>query len=263
MKKLAQRITCALVGVLLAALFLPASANAAHLEGKKGWTATYKADGKMDETYPDNNKNSFADTLSHLQPGDDMTFTVKAVHANDKAADWYVSNEILKSLEADGDDAEGSKYSYEISWKGPKQSRVLYTSERVGGDNTSGKKEDEGLNEATNALDDYIFLERMSKGDEGAVTVKVALDGETEGNAYFDTLAQLRVRFAVEPVTSDNKRNNKNNTIEYKSRGTVKTGDETRLFPLYVAMVVSGGLLMALVVKTVREEREERKGVRK
>ena len=43
----------------------------------------------------------------------------------------------------------------------------------------------------------------------------------------------------------------------------VKTGDETRLFPLYVAMVVSGGLLMALVVKTVREEREERKGVRK
>ena len=257
MKKLQTRIMFALVGAVLAAVCLPASAFAAHLEGKKGWTATYTAGGKMTETYPDNDQNSFADTLSHLQPGDDVTFTVKAVHSKGKAADWYVSNEIIKSLEAEGDDAAGSKYSYEISWKGPKQSRVLYSSDRVGGDDS-----EEGLNEATNALDDYIFLERMSKGQSGTVTVKVALDGETEGNAYFDTLAQLRVRFAVEPVTPDTEKNTPGGG-SHDNRTIVRTGDDTRLFPLYVAMVVSGVLLMALVVQTVREQRSERKGGRK
>ena len=259
MKKATTCVVLALLAAVLAAVCLPADAWAAHLKGKDGWSATYTAGGKMTETYPDNNKNVFADTVAHLQPGDDMTFTVKAIHSNGTAADWYVSNDIIKSLEEQGDDAEGSNYSYEISWKGPKQSRVLYSSERVGGTDS-----DEGLGEATNALEDYIFLERMSKGQRGTVTIKVALDGETEGNAYFDTLAQLKVRFAVEPVTSNSKKNNNSKpSTSNNSRTIVRTGDETRLFPLYMAMVVSGVLLMALVVQTMREQRREREGGRR
>ena len=247
-----NRAILALAAALAAALVTPNATLAASLKGAEGWKSTYNAAGKMVENY---NASEYVDQVSHLQPGDDITFTVSAVHENDDAADWYVSNDVITSLENSKADAEGSNYEYLLQWEGPKQSRTLYDSEHVGGDRDNAS-DPEGLNEATDAMDEFIFLENMKKGQSGKVTLKVSLDGETEGNAYFDTLAQVKVRFAVEPNPTDEKTIHHERTIT-QNRELVRTGDETRLFPLYVAMFVSGVALMGLLVWSIRDRRNE------
>ena len=158
--------------------------------------------------------------------------------------------DLVKTLE-ENSDASGSAYEYRLTYTNPSgQVSTLYDSEVVGGD------EGNGLADATNALEDYIGLGQLSKGQTAKVELRVALDGETEGNAYFDTLARLKLKFAVEPEPEPTRRT---------ERRTVQTGDETRsrLFPLYVIMAVSGVALAGLATYGVIERRKEkREGVR-
>ena len=244
------------------ALAAPGTALADHLTGSSNWVVTYDKDGKMTDTFTEM-KQEYVDQIRNLQPGDDITFTVVNKHENSSAADWYVSNDVITSLEDSRASAEGSAYEYLLVYDGANEDRTLYDSQNVGGyeedknGNVTGGKQ--GLNEATDAMDEYIFLENMKKGDEGKLTLKVTLDGETEGNAYFDTMAQLKVRYAVEPTTEtknpDNPTNPPTNTTVVR-RNIVRTGDETRLFPFYVAMFVSGLLLLALAIDSVRQRRK-------
>ncbi len=250
MKQAKSLILAAAASVLLATA-VPSTALAAHLTGASKWSATYNSSGRMEETY---NAQEYVDQVGNLQPGDDITFEVSAIHDNDSSADWYVSNDVISSLEESRESAAngGSNYEYLLTWEGPKESRELYNSQAVGGDDS------DGLNEATEAMEDFIFLENMSKGQTGKVTIKVTLDGETEGNAYFDTLAKLKVRFAVEPVEPEKKTTSRTttNTVT-NNRELVRTGDDTKLFPFYVAMFVSGVLLLALAIISLRERRKE------
>lgn len=179
---------------LLIVLVAPAIALAEeHVTGGANWYVEYNKAGQVVDNY---SVDEWADNVSQMQPGDDITLTIEVRQTNDGSADWYLSNAVLKSLE-DGD-ASGSAYGYTLSYEGPSNSRVLYTSKSIGGIGSQA-----GLAEATNAMDDYFFLGTLSKGQKGKVKLNVALDGETEGNAYFDTFAQLSMKFAVEPnVTS-------------------------------------------------------------
>lgn len=68
---------------------------------------------------------------------------------------------------------------------------VLFDSDTVGGDGG------DGLYEATDGLDEFFKLCTMAPGGSGYVTLRVKLDGETQGNGYQNTLAKLRLIFAV------------------------------------------------------------------
>ena len=230
-------------------LALPTAALANHLEGSTDWQVTFNSQGKMVDNF---SQKEWADDIGKLQPGDDVTFTVNLKHEHSTACDWYMSNKVLKSLEEGV--ASGSAYSYYLTYTGPAGStRVLYDSNRVGGDDT-----EEGLGDATSGLKDYFYLDNLKKGQTGEVQLVVGLDGETEGNAYFDTLAQVQMQFAVEMGSSSS-----STKTTSKSRTTVRTGDDTNLFPFFVAMAVSGALLLALAVYSlVTRRREEKEGSR-
>ena len=240
-------LVLALAAVLL--LALPTAALANHLEGSTDWQVTFNSQGKMVDNF---SQKEWADDIGKLQPGDDITFTVNLKHEHSTACDWYMSNKVLKSLEEGY--ASGSAYSYYLTYTGPSGStRVLYDSNRVGGDDT-----EEGLGDATSGLKDYFYLDNLKKGQTGEVQLVVGLDGETEGNAYFDTLAQVQMQFAVEMGSSSS-----STKTTSKSRTTVRTGDDTNLFPFFVAMAVSGALLLALAVYSlVTRRREEKEGSR-
>lgn len=239
-----KRLLNVFLAAVLAFAAVPTAAIAESLTGGDGWKVTYTADGKMKDTF---DAGTYFDEVSNLQPGDDITFTVAISHENSSDADWYLNNEVVKTLEAGA--ASGSAYGYELTYTDPSgATRTLYSSESVGGDNSAG------LTEATNALDDYIALGTLKKGQSGSVSVKVTLDGETEGNDYFDTLARLVLKFAVEPQPEP-----EHKTKTVTERRVVQTGDETRLFPLYVAMTVSGLLLAGLAAYGAVERRKEKK----
>lgn len=307
-----KRLISAFVSLLLA-LAMPALAFADHIDGNSGWYVEYTTNGVVDDNYT---QKSWADNVSQLQPGDDISLAVEVRHSNDNTADWYLSNEVLKSLEEG--DAKGSAYGYKLSYVGPTNSRTLFESKSVGGIGS-----DEGLAEATNAMDDYFFLGTLSKGEKGKVVLDVSLDGETEGNAYFDTLAQLKLKFAVEPnvvpqstPSSSTNTNNKvvhedkeivenrtvdktetverpvntqstrvvtedkvvdevvvvnkenvvtdsnvvNRYISANRAGLAKTGDQTTLFPVYLAIAGLGIVCLALAIRNVRKKDDENKG---
>ena len=79
-----------------------------------------------------------------------------------------------------------------------------------------------------------MYLERMATGKSGQITLFVALDGESQGNGYQDTIADLRLRFAAEEVETK----------------IVITGDNSKGVPsyVYIAMMVCGIIILILAI---------------
>ena len=139
-----------------------------------------------------------AEEIYGILPGDTMELQVKIKNSGEEQTDWYMSNEVLKSLE-EGSKAEGGAYTYVLTYYDPSGAEaVLYDSETVGGEGTSyvGK----GRNKPRIPWMNFFYLDRLDAGKAGSVHLKVILDGETQGNGYQDTLARLQMNFAVEKV---------------------------------------------------------------
>lgn len=166
------------------------TAFAETLQGGSDWKVEFDG-SKMSSNFTsaDMKKDIF-----RLQPGDTMELQVGLKNTSEKDADWYMTNEVLKSLEDSQSIAEGGAYGYRLTYVGPdKKETVLYDSETVGGEDA---KKGEGLHQATDALNQYLYLDRLSKGDVASVHLTVKLDGETQGNDYQDTLASLQIRIS-------------------------------------------------------------------
>lgn len=230
----------AFIVVLSLILALPLAVSADHLSGSSGWTVEFTKDEKLVSNF---SSNSLADEARGLQPGDDITFTITLKNSSGKTADWYVLNEIVNSLEDTQKKAAGGAYSYLLTYAPSAGTPVtIFDSNKVGGE--LNENEPEGLHGVDTALKNYIALETMRTGKSGVVTLKVSLDGETQGNSYQDSIADLRLRFAVE-VTPTGK--------------IIKTGDESiKLSPFYIGMAVTGVLFMALAVDGFLQRKRQR-----
>ena len=229
----------AFIVVLSLILTLPLAVYADHLSGGSGWTVEFTKDEKLESNF---SSSSIADAARGLQPGDDLTVTIRLINSSGKTADWYMLNEIIRSLEDTQTNAAGGAYAYQLTYApSVGQLVTLYDSETVGGELNGS--EPEGLNEVDSALKNYMALETMRSGNSGTVTLKVSLDGETQGNSYQDSLADLRMRFAVE-VTPIGK--------------IIKTGDESmNVSPFYIGMAVSGLLFLVLAVDGLRQRKKQ------
>ena len=87
------------------------------------------------------------------------------------------------------------------------------------------------------------YMDKLTTGQGGVVELKILLDGETQGNSYQDSLADLRMRFAVE-LTPIGK--------------IIKTGDESmNVSPFYIGMAVSGLLFLVLAVDGLRQRKKQ------
>lgn len=222
-------------------------ARAENYHGEDGWTVSFTAERAMVSNFKTTDMD---DAVSGLQPGDTITFELDLKNENATSTDWYMTNKVLYSLEdrSANRDTAGGAYTYVLSYKDHNGAEtVLFSSDTVGGDNISAAGE--GLHEATGALEDYFYLDTLAQGQAGSITLIVALDGETQGNDYQDTLADLQMNFAVEEVDDTTR-----TTI-------VKTSDESDLGGLFIAMTVSGVLLLGMAVYSLKQGRKEKKGV--
>lgn len=231
--------------------------HADHLDGKEGWTVTYTKGGKLESNFNE----EMRDAVEGLQPGDDITLTVTLNSKNKDETDWYMSNEAVKSLE-DGSVASGGAYTYELVYTAPDGTEnILYTNRIVGGEDKAD--DGDGLHEATEGLKDYVYLGKITNGQTGTVTLNVALDGDTQGNSYRSTSADLNMKFAVEvqpkPETPENK-TVVNNVIvvSQKKRRVVNTGDPG-LIPYYIMFAGSSLMfvLCLIVLLKTRQKKEE------
>lgn len=235
----------------------PITAYAEDFSGGDGWKVSF--DGKkMNSTFKNSN---IDDEIYKMEPGDTVDFHIQLKNEYKQTTDWYMTNKVLESLEDAQTVAEGGAYSYILTYiKQDGTKETLYSSEEVGGEtkNASG----EGLHQATNSLKDYFYLDRLKSGQSGEITLKVKLEGETQGNTYQDTLAKLQMNFAVElvddsttPGTPDNP--TKTPPKKSPSRTTVKTGDNSRVLLYSVIALIAGLVCAGAVVYNVRQNRED------
>ena len=235
----------------------PITAYAEDFSGGDGWKVSF--DGKkMTSTFKNTD---IDDKIYEMEPGDTVDFHIQLKNEYEQTTDWYMTNKVLKSLEDAQTVAEGGAYSYILTYiKQDGTKETLYSSEEVGGEtkNASG----EGLHQATNSLKDYFYLDRLKSGQSGEITLKVKLEGETQGNTYQDTLAKLQMNFAVElvddsttPGTPDNP--TKTPPKKSPSRTTVKTGDNSRVLLYSVIALIAGLVCAGAVVYNIRQNRED------
>ena len=264
--------------LLLAGLlfFMPATARAESLTSERN--VSFTKDNKLESDYAGSDLES---AVYGLQPGDDITITLNLKNENPAAANWYMTNEVLQSLEeTTGSNASGGAYEYELAYTDPNGvQEVLFTSDTVGGENNGSRV---GLKSATSGLEDYLYLDTLNPGQRGVITLRVALDGETQGNDYQNTLARLQMNFAVDTTTINNQTvtrvvdesgdpilvdDNGNPVVaddDSSSARTriVRTGDENDLLPFIIAAGLSGLLLLLLAVYGVKERRKQKGGAK-
>ena len=248
--------------VLLLTFASSITAGAEELKGEAGWQVTFNGK-RMESNFT---SAGMADGINAMQPGDSVELTITLKNDFDGQADWYMKNEVLEALE-DAGDAEGGAYDYLLTYTDVTNTvTTLYSSEKFGGE---GRYNGVGLHGATTTLDDFFYLDRMGEGDTGVVKLMVALDGETQGNDYQNTLADLQMNFAVEmnPDAVREREETSGRTEEERirdrasARGTsvVRTGDESNLTPFVIASSVSGVLLLLLSMYGVVGKKEEKK----
>ena len=234
-----KKLVCMLL-ILCLLGSLSVCAYAEHYYGSSEWYVTFTSDGKMDDNL---DQKEWNDDLAGLQPGDDLTMTITLTSKHSSNTNWYMKNEVLKSLEDKSANSAtaGGGYTYILTYTDPKGIvDELYNSDTVGGEHKAGQRE--GLREATSNLEDYFYLDTLSTNQSAKITLKVALDGETQGNDYQDTLANLMMKFAVELTDAKGSRTN-----------PVKTGDDTDLNPYYIAMLLSGLILLYFVLDVITD----------
>lgn len=246
-----KRILCLAMAAIMA-VGMTTTTFAETLQGSKDWQASFDG-SKMSSNFTsaDMKKDVF-----QLQPGDSIKLQVGLKNNADKETDWYMTNEVIQSLEDTQSIAEGGAYGYELTYVGPDQKeKVLYSSETVGGEDAQKK---EGLHQATDALKDYLYLDRLAKGESGSVHLTVQLDGETQGNDYQDTLASLQMNFAVEPVTVTKTVTTTPTPTKRNLVKSPKTGDTTQILAISAVAMVSGVILLILTLILIKKRKEEK-----
>lgn len=220
--------------------------RAEDYQGSKTWLVNFNG-SKIESNFA---SDELADDMTNVQPGDSITFQVNLSNGSSEETDWYMTNEVLQTLEDSNNSAEGGAYTYILTYiNGAGEETVLYSSELVGGEENAAL-EGEGLHQATNSLKDYFYLDTLKKDEKGTVTLYVEIEGETTGVDYQETLARLKMNFAVEKVAQG------------KVITAVQTGDPANLMLFSIVFLVSGIVLLILAVSIMKNRRQkgEQKG---
>ena len=208
----------------------------------------------------DFDSNVVVETVKGLEPGDDVTFKVKFENRYDETTHWYMRNETLTTLEQSYDRTQNGGYTYKLTHIAPDgEETVLFDNSKVGGVGEDGhsyaidpkssqashghENTGEGLHQATNATDEWFFIQTLDKGESGRTRLYVKFDGESEVNDYMDTAGELMVAYAVELDTDKPDKHKK-----------INTGDETNLL-MYIATMLAAMLMLIFTIMSYRKDR--------
>lgn len=258
-----KKVLClAMAGAVTAGTMIVGTGTTVHAEdftSQGDWSVTFDGEG-MESSF---SSQEMADEIYGILPGDSIELKVDVKNDSGEDTDWYMSNEVIKSLE-EGSGAQGGAYGYHLRYVNPDgEETVLFDSDTIGGDDG-----EEALQEVTGSLEDYFYLDRLGSDQGGTVYLTVALDGETQGNDYQNTLAQLQMNFATEIAQADTvqgedkvvKRTVKEADKTVYRTQRVKTGDESRILLYSVIALVSGLVLLLLGVVALKKKKDREEG---
>ena len=187
------------------------------------------------------NVSSIDSAIAGLEPGDSITINQTYRNDSDAETNWYIENEVLKTLE-DQSAASGANggYTYRLTVGG----NVIFDSDTVGGVDAPDSKE--GLKQATDATSEWFYIGTLEPGDAGRTSLYVALDGESQANVYEGTDGALEIRYAVEEVTEES-------VVNHVPGKGVKTGDDTNVLGP-VLTFIAAVILLILAILSFRKD---------
>ena len=120
-----KKILCLAMTVIMAA-GVHTTAFAKDYQGADGWQVHFTGD-KMESNFE--NK-TVSDELATIQPGDSIELKVQLKNSDKGETDWYMTNEIIQTLEEAQESAEGGAYEYKLTYVGSDNTeKVLYNSD--------------------------------------------------------------------------------------------------------------------------------------
>lgn len=255
-----KKILC-LAMMALMVIGTPLTAHAEHYEASKNWNVSFDG-SKMQDNFTNA---QVTETILNIQPGDSITVQINLKNNDSKKTDWYLNNAVLQTLEDSNDVAEGGAYTYLLKYHDPSGAEtVLFDSKVLGGEGDTTKR-GEGLEQATfGRTEEYVYLDRLTGGEAGYVSLYIELDGETQGNAYQETLAELQMNFAVEPINDEVivkkevKEETKQVVVTKYVTTMVKTGDNAQLVLFSAVTLVSGLALLGFAFMGMKKRRQQK-----
>lgn len=230
---------------------MSAPAFAETINSSTPWKVTFTNGAQMESNFQ---IDDISELVNDIQPGDTAQIAIDLRNDYGETTNWYMTNKILSSLEESAASASGGAYTYNLTYIAPDNTRTtLFSSDTVGGESVLDDRE--GLHEVSDAMDEYFMLGPVSTAQNARIELEIVLDGETQGNAYQDTLADLSMDFATElgPVGSQ----------RVISSDLPRTGDEVMtMVPLYIGLAVAGVALLVIAIIGARKRKEDAKGVR-
>lgn len=193
---------------------------------------------------------SIEEALRGLQPGDTVKIRINYKNDSGEKTDWYLRNEVLKTLE-DASSAAGGGYSYKLTNHGKTGTMDIFDSSAVGGsDNYEPSGIAKGLKAATDAteMEDFFYIDTLEADEGGYTELTVGLDGESQANVYENTAAELQLEYAVEVDQGED-------VYKYIHK-KVDTGDTTNIM-LTAGIFVGALLLLILAVLSYRRDRKD------
>ncbi len=249
----------------LTALAMSLPVHAETFYGDDSWSVVFNAEKQMVSSFSTADIN---DVVGGMQPGDNVIVTLRLKNENPTATDWYMQNEVLYSLEDRSANSQtgGGAYTYRLTYTDHTGAvQTLFDSDTVGGENGTTVEETlEGLHGATSALKDFFYLDTVNNGEGGIITLEVALDGETQGNSYQDTLADLRDDLPTQPTPNQpgNPPTPVDDTQPTPEPGrrtdVVRTSDESQLPLLAAISGVTGLMLLGYCIYCFREHKKKK-----
>lgn len=249
-------------------LVLLITAGTAALAADEGgqWEVSYAGGKQLESDYT---LSGLADKVFQMQPGDEIELTANLSNKDSLSSNWYMTNKVLETLEQAAHTPAGGAYTYRLTYQGPGDAEELelYNSQRVGGESTQTRALADnriGLQQATQGLEEWLYLDTLGSGQSGVVRLHVALDGESQGNTYQDTLARLQLNFAVDPVTEYSRTETRTDTrTQQRELRIVRTGDINQALPFIILAGVSGLLLLILGLMGLAEKKRLKKAAQK
>ena len=175
-------------------------------------TVSFTADKKLEYsnvTPGENGTVNLGSAFENVAPGETKSQTITLYNENERTADFYMSTEVLDSLEKGKDAAKGAGYDIKLT----AGETVLYDSTVGGykgadGEETASATGIDAMN-ATLGKDldddkeaDYILVATLPKGKTADVVLSIAFDGEamdnnSQGVDYSLTDGQIAFDFKV------------------------------------------------------------------
>ena len=131
----------------------------------------------------------------------------------------------------------------------------LYSSESIGGERDGRAARSEGLHQATDSLKDFFFLEQLDSKEKASISLNVALDGETHGNTYQNTMAKLQMNFAVEQTGSTTTTRSRRDSDRIYTVGSVQTGDQNQILLWSLLSLLFGLGFVGLAAVSLRRQK--------